>query len=46
MNITDFWNPYCRTVSLTFDDGMENQLEKAVQALDRWGIEATCYIHP
>ncbi len=46
MNLTQFWAPFCGAVSLTFDDGTENQLEKAVPALDRRGLKATFYIHP
>jgi peptidoglycan/xylan/chitin deacetylase (PgdA/CDA1 family) len=32
-------------VSLTFDDGTSNQLERAVPALDEFGIRATFYLH-
>lgn len=32
-------------VSLTFDDGTANQLERAVPALDAFGIRGTFYLH-
>ena len=32
-------------VSLTFDDGTSNQLERAVPALDEYGIRGTFYLH-
>jgi peptidoglycan-N-acetylglucosamine deacetylase len=33
-------------VSLTFDDGMPSQLERAVPTLDRLGLKATFYVNP
>jgi hypothetical protein len=41
-----FWSPYQGGVSLTFDDGTKNQLEKAVPVLDEYGFKATFYINP
>jgi peptidoglycan/xylan/chitin deacetylase (PgdA/CDA1 family) len=40
------WDPYQGAVSLTFDDGTPNQLEKAVPALDEFGLKATFYLQP
>lgn len=42
----DFWTPYRGAVSLTFDDGTVNQLEKAVPAMDEFGIKGTVYMVP
>ncbi|HDP98359.1 MAG TPA: hypothetical protein ENN22_04130 [bacterium] len=42
----EFWGPYCGAVSLSFDDGTANQLEKAVPLLDEMGIVATFYVQP
>jgi len=46
MNLTEFWRPFRGAVSITFDDGTENQLEKAVPLLDSHGISGTFYLHP
>ncbi|HEX9973311.1 MAG TPA: polysaccharide deacetylase family protein [bacterium] len=46
MNLSKFWAPYCGAVSITFDDGTENQLEKAIPPMDHLGIKGTFYIHP
>lgn len=46
MNMKEFWSPYCGAVSITFDDGTVNQLEKAIPPMDRLGIKGTFYIHP
>jgi hypothetical protein len=46
MTLKEFWSPFCGAVSVTFDDGTENQLEKAIPPLDQLGIKATFYIHP
>jgi hypothetical protein len=40
------WAPYRGAVSLTFDDGTPNQLEKAVPVLDEFGLKGTFYIPP
>ena len=46
MNLKEFWSPYCGAVSLTFDDGTENQLQKAIPPMDQLGLKGTFYIHP
>jgi len=46
MDLKKFWTPYCGAVSITFDDGTENQLEKAIPPMDHLGIKGTFYIHP
>jgi len=46
MDLKTLWSPYQGGVSLTFDDGTKNQLEKAVPALDEFGMKGTFYIHP
>lgn len=46
MNLKEFWAPYCGAVSLTFDDGTENQLEKAIPLLNQFGLKATFYLQP
>lgn len=44
---TSPWPEGCLgALSLTFDDGMPNQLEKAVPLLDEFGIRGTFYIPP
>ena len=40
------WGPYQGAVSLTFDDGTQNQLDKAVPALDEYGLKGTFYLAP
>jgi peptidoglycan-N-acetylglucosamine deacetylase len=40
------WSPYQGGVSLTFDDGTRNQLEKVVPVLDEFGFKGTFYINP
>lgn len=44
MNLKKFWSPYCGAVSLTFDDGTENQLQKAVPLLNEFGLKGTFYL--
>jgi hypothetical protein len=39
MALEYFWSPYQGAVSLTFDDGTQNQLDKAVPALDEFGLQ-------
>jgi hypothetical protein len=46
MKDESFWLPYQGGVSLTFDDGTENQLEKAVPVLEEFGFKGTFYINP
>jgi hypothetical protein len=46
MKEESFWLPYQGGVSLTFDDGTKNQLEKVVPALDEYGFKGTFYINP
>jgi hypothetical protein len=38
MKIEDYWKPYHGAVSITFDDGTENQLQKAVPLMDRFAL--------
>jgi peptidoglycan-N-acetylglucosamine deacetylase len=42
----DFWKPFTGAVSLTFDDGTENQLQKAVPLMDKYVLKGTFYVHP
>lgn len=44
MNLGEFWAPHQGAVSLTFDDGTENQLQLAVPRLDAYGLKGTFYI--
>jgi hypothetical protein len=46
MNSETFWLPYQGAVSLTFDDGTQNQLDKAVPALDEFGLKGSFYLNP
>lgn len=46
MEIEEFWTPYQGAVSLTFDDGTPEQLERAVPILDQFDLKATFYIIP
>jgi hypothetical protein len=46
MKEESFWSPHQGGVSLTFDDGTKNQLEKAVPVLDEFGFKGTFYINP
>lgn len=46
MDLKEFWSPYVGAVSLTFDDGRESQLQKAIPAMNRLGIRGTFYILP
>lgn len=46
MDQRDFWAPHCGAVSLSFDDGTKNQLEKAVPLLDEFGFKGTFYVQP
>jgi hypothetical protein len=41
-----FWAPYDGAVSLTFDDGTQNQLDKAIPALNEHGLRGTFYLNP
>ena len=42
-----FWpEPYRAAVSLTFDDGLQSQLNRAVPILDAAGLRATFYLNP
>ena len=40
------WGPYRGAVSLTFDDGRESQLDRAIPALDERSLRATFYLCP
>ena len=46
MSNQEFWGPYNGGVSITFDDGTANQLEKAVPMMNAAGLPATFYIKP
>jgi peptidoglycan/xylan/chitin deacetylase (PgdA/CDA1 family) len=39
------FNGFSAAVSLTFDDGTQNQLQRAVPSLDEFGIRGTFYLH-
>lgn len=44
---SNFWpNRAEGAVSLTFDDGMPSQLDRALPVLDRLGMKATFYVNP
>ncbi len=40
----EFWKPYAGAVSLTFDDGLTCQLEKAIPVMDGAGVRGTFYV--
>ena len=40
------WKPYQGAVTLSFDDGTENQLNRVVPLLNSYRIRGTFYIHP
>ncbi len=42
----DPWTSQQGAVSLTFDDGLPSQLEKALPLLDRFGLKATFFLGP
>ena len=46
MDLKKFWAPYTGAVSLTFDDGSDCQLEKAIPAMNRLGLKGTFYLYP
>jgi peptidoglycan-N-acetylglucosamine deacetylase len=46
MDLETFWAPYTGAVSLTFDDGTPNHLEKVIPALDTRGLKGTFYLFP
>jgi hypothetical protein len=46
MDLAEFWKPYVGAVSLTFDDGLPCQREKAIPAMDALGIQGTFYLCP
>jgi len=46
MDNSEFWRPHVGAVSLTFDDGLACQLEKAVPLMDKAGIRGTFYLCP
>lgn len=46
MDLSKFWSPHAGAVSLTFDDGTQNQLERAVPALNEFGLKGTFYLCP
>lgn len=45
MNQSPIWGQYTGAVSLTFDDGTDNQLRQAVPPLDAHGLRGTFYLH-
>lgn len=46
MNLQKVWAPYQGAVSISFDDGTWNQLEKAVPLMDEFDIKGTFYLMP
>src|SRR5258706_2846427 len=46
MTPESFWSPYQGAVSLSFDDGTQNQLDLAVPALDEFGLKGSFYLNP
>jgi len=42
----NLWGQYQGAVSLTFDDGTQNQLDRAIPPLDERGLKGTFYIPP
>lgn len=46
MNPKEFWTPHCGAVSITFDDGTQNQLDEALPLLDKYNLKGTFYIMP
>jgi len=46
MDLEAFWAPYQGAVSLTFDDGTQNHLDKAIPALDEFGLKGSFYLNP
>ncbi|MBC7185846.1 MAG: polysaccharide deacetylase family protein [Calditrichaeota bacterium] len=46
MEIEEFWAPYQGAVSLTFDDGTVDQLQKAVPILEQFALRGTFYLNP
>src|SRR3990172_4942975 len=45
MQVPDLWKPHRGAVSLTFDDALACQLEKAVPEMDKRQIRGTFYLH-
>ncbi len=46
-NAASPWPGQCRgAVSLTFDDGLASQLERAIPLLNEYGLQATFYLNP
>jgi peptidoglycan/xylan/chitin deacetylase (PgdA/CDA1 family) len=46
MDLKNLWAPHTGAISLTFDDGTPNHLEKVVPALDSRGLRGTFYLFP
>ena len=46
MKSASYWKPYNGAVSLTFDDGTDNQLQKILPLLDKYSLKGTFYVHP
>ena len=46
MDLKEFWSPYNGAVSLSFDDGTDNQLEKALPSMNKLGLKGTFYLSP
>jgi hypothetical protein len=46
MNKENFWAPYHGAVSLSFDDGTKNQLEKAIPPMNELNLKGTFYVCP
>ena len=46
MDLRQFWAPHVGAVSLSFDDGIDSQLAKAIPEMDRREIQGTFYLCP
>jgi len=46
MDGKECWGSFQGAVSLTFDDGTQNQLDKAIPPLDERGLKGTFYVPP
>ena len=44
MNLKEFWHPYIGALSITFDDAAESQLQKAIPAMNTYGIRGSFYL--
>ena len=46
MDLKECWGSFQGAVSLTFDDGTQNQLDRAIPPLDERGLKGTFYVPP